>query len=120
MSYSASTYGDEIADFYDGLHGDVEPRVIAALVELAGGGPALELGIGTGRLALPLSQRGVRVVGIDASAAMVAKLRGKPGGAAIPVTMGDFARVRLEEQFSLVYIALNTFFVLLSAEEQIQ
>jgi SAM-dependent methyltransferase len=118
MAYSASTYGDEIAEFYDALHGDGDPHIISALAELAGDGPVLELGIGTGRLALPLHQRGISVSGIDASSAMIAKLRSKPGGAAIPVTLGDFSAVRVDERFALVFIAFNTFFGLLTPEDQ--
>ena len=71
MTYAASTYGDEIADVYDALHGELDPAAIATLAALAGRGPVLELGIGTGRLALPLQERGLIVHGIDASAAMV-------------------------------------------------
>jgi SAM-dependent methyltransferase len=78
------------------------------LAELAGDGPALELGIGTGRIALPLAQRGVRVHGIDLSKAMVARLRAKPGGDAIGVTIGDFATTRVEGSFSLAYLVFNT------------
>ncbi len=89
--YDSSTYGDTVADVYDDRHEDREDLapVVALLAELAAGGKALELGIGTGRVALPLAERGVEVHGIDASKAMVAKLRAKPGGAAIPVEVGD-------------------------------
>jgi SAM-dependent methyltransferase len=120
MTWAPSTYGNEVADVYDALHGDSDPQAVATLAELAGQGPALELGIGTGRLALPLVQRGVSVSGIDASPAMVEKLRAKPGGATIPVTVGDFGSVRLDEQFTLIFVAFNTFFVLLTAEDQVQ
>ncbi len=80
--YDASTYGDGVADVYDGWYsgGDVAP-IVGRLAELAGDGPVLELGIGTGRVALPLAERGLAVHGIDASSAMVEKLRAKPGGA---------------------------------------
>jgi SAM-dependent methyltransferase len=118
MTYSASTYGDEIAEFYDALHGSSDPRAISTLLELAGQGPVLELGIGTGRLALPLMQLGVRVHGIDASPAMVERLRSKPGGAAVGVTVGDFGTVLLDEQFALIFVAFNTFFGLLTPEQQ--
>jgi SAM-dependent methyltransferase len=119
-SYDPSTYGDQIADVYDALYGDHDPSAIALLAELAGQGPVLELGIGTGRLALPLSERGVAVHGIDASAAMIEKLRKKPGGADIPVVLGDFSRVAVEKRFSLIFIAFNTFFGLQTQEEQIR
>jgi 2-polyprenyl-3-methyl-5-hydroxy-6-metoxy-1,4-benzoquinol methylase len=118
MTYTASTYGDEIAEVYDALHGELDPDAVATLTELAGQGPALELGIGTGRLALPLKQRGLSVRGIDASRAMIDKLRNKPGGSDIAVTIGDFSSVTLEERFELVFVTFNTFFSLLSQEDQ--
>jgi SAM-dependent methyltransferase len=80
----------------------------------------LELAIGTGRLALPLAERGLEVRGIDASEAMVAKLREKPGGDRIPVTMGDFADVGVEGSYSLIFIGFNTFFALLTQEDQLR
>ena len=80
----------------------------------------LELGIGTRRLALPLRARGIRVEGIDASPAMVEKLRGKPGGREIPVTIGNFAEVGVEGRFSLIFVAFNTFFALLTQEDQLR
>lgn len=89
-------YGDRIADVYDEWHGerdDVTP-VVDFLAGWAGERPVLELGIGTGRIALPLAARGMRVDGIDASARMVAQLRTKPGGAGLAVSIGDFADVR--------------------------
>jgi SAM-dependent methyltransferase len=121
--YTQSTYGDRIAETYDEWYpadfaGPIEP-VIDFLAELAGEGPALELGIGTGRIALPLAERGVRVHGIDASEAMVGKLRAKAGGDAIPVMVGSFSEFELEARFRLVYVAFNTFFGLLSQEEQV-
>ena len=120
--YSPSTYGDRIAEVYDQMHArlpDVDPAVYA-LAKLAAGGRALELGIGTGRVALPLAARGVDVHGIDASEAMVAKLRTKPGGGAIPVTIGDFADFHLEASFNLIFAVFNTFFGLLTQEQQVQ
>ena len=123
MQYDGSTYGDRIADVYDELHteselGPVEP-VVAFLKDLAGGGPALELGIGTGRVALPLREAGVEVHGIDASQRMVERLRSKPRGTDIPVRMGDFADFSIAERFRLVYVVFNTIFGLLSQEEQV-
>ncbi len=118
--YDASTYGQRIADVYDDVHPDHDDAMIATLAELAGGGRALELGIGTGRIALPLAARGLAVQGIDASPAMVDRLRAKPGGAAIAVTIGDFAEVSAEGPFSLVYVVFNTFFGLLSQEDQVR
>ncbi|HSJ52655.1 MAG TPA: class I SAM-dependent methyltransferase, partial [Anaerolineae bacterium] len=99
---------------------EADPAAIAALNRLARGGRALELGIGTGRFALPLQEAGVEVHGIDASPAMVARLRAKPGGGSIPVTLGNFADVAVEGHFSLIYIPFNTFFSLLTQEEQVR
>jgi SAM-dependent methyltransferase len=120
--YRPETYGDRIADVYDALTETMPDPVdcVDRLAELAGPGPALELGIGTGRVALPLAARGVEVHGIDASAAMVAGLRAKPGGAAIPVTMGDFAEVAVEGTYRLVYAVFNTFFSLLTQDDQVR
>lgn len=121
---NASTYGDRMADVYDEIHEhlsttDVVAPMVDVLVELAGDGRALELGIGTGRIALPLAQRGVEVQGIDASEAMVAQMREKPGGADIPVTLGDFEHLDLEGRYSLVYVVFNTLFALPSQEAQV-
>ena len=115
--YDAATYGDHVADIYDLLYGPDEAAV-ACLQGLAGRGPVLELAIGTGRLALPLAAAGLEVQGIDASTAMVERLRAKPGGDAIAVTIGDLADVAVAGEFSLVFVAFNTFFVLLTPEDQ--
>ena len=120
--YDASTYGDRIAEVYDrwaGVPADTE-LAVAFLGDLAGAGPVLELGVGTGRIALPLAERGLEVHGVDASEAMVARLREKPGGAAIPVAIGDFAEVPAEGPFSLVFVVFNTFFGLLTQEAQVR
>ena len=120
--YTTSTYGDRIADVYDDIHpstADAETAV-ATLAELAAGGPVLELAIGTGRLALPLAERGVPLQGIDASEAMVARLRAKPGGDAIDVTIGDFGDVAVDGQFALVFVAFNTFFALPTQDDQVR
>jgi len=84
-----------------------------------GTGPVLELGIGTGRLALPLAARGVEVHGIDSSEAMVAKLREKPGGERVTVSMGDFGDFDLGQRFRLVFVAFNTLFALPDQEAQL-
>lgn len=115
--YDAASYGDRVADVYDQIYGP-DDEAVATLCDLAGRGPVLELAVGTGRLALPLAAQGLEVQGIDASEAMVTRLRAKPGGDRIPVTMGDFAGVDVDGEFSLVFVAFNTFFVLLSPEEQ--
>lgn len=111
----------ESAENYDEFHqrGD-EAATVAFLEQLAQGGPALELAIGTGRIALPLSAQGIRVDGIDFSPAMIEKLRVKPGGEQIAVTLGDFADVAVAETYRLIYIVFNTLFNLLTQEEQVR
>ena len=123
-TYGPDTYGRRWADVYDERF---EPRfardtveAVAFVLGIVGGGRALELGIGTGRVALPLAEQGVRVHGIDASKEMVARLRRKPGGRRIPVTMGDFERVAVQGRFDLVYVVFNTIFALLSQEAQVR
>jgi SAM-dependent methyltransferase len=106
-------FGESVAAAYDDSAEEMfQPDVVAAtadfLAELAGDGRALELGIGTGRIAVPLAERGVPVHGIDMSRAMVARLRGKPGGDAIGVTIGDFATTRVDGTFRLAYLVFNT------------
>lgn len=119
--WEASTYGDMIADKYDEWYSSFDVEAAAdCLAELAGTGPVLELAIGTGRVALPLVRRGIEVHGIDASEAMVAKLREKPDGDGITVTIGDLRDVEVEGSFSLVFIVFNTIFCLLTQDEQIR
>jgi SAM-dependent methyltransferase len=96
----------------------VDP-VVAFLVDLARGGDALEFGVGTGRIALPLARRGVRVHGIDLSEAMVARLRAKPGAERIGVTIGDFATATVEGRFSVAYLVANTIMNLTTQDEQV-
>ena len=112
----AARYDDSSAAMFSSEA--VEPAV-ALLAELAVGGRALELGIGTGRIALPLAERGVEVHGIDLSRAMVARLREKPGGDRISVTIGDFAGTRVDERFTLVYLVFNTIMNLTTQAEQV-
>jgi SAM-dependent methyltransferase len=117
-------FGEAVAARYDQSSGEhFDPAVIETTVDflagLAGDGAALELGIGTGRIALPLAERGVRVHGIDLSEAMVARLRAKPGADTIGVTLGDFATTRVEGEFSLVYLVFNTINNLTSQDEQV-
>jgi SAM-dependent methyltransferase len=123
-SYGPATYGDSIADLYDEKYGkrDPEPEV-SRLAALAGAGPVLELGIGTGRVALPLAARlaasGAELHGIDASEAMVAQLRARPGAASISVAIGDMRAVPAPGTgYALVYVVFNTFFCLLDQEAQ--
>jgi len=121
-AYDPATYGDRIASVYDALYppGSDAEDAAELLAGLAGTGRALELGIGTGRVALPLAARGVEVHGIDASQAMVSRLREKPGGERIPVVIGDFKNVPVEERFALVFVAFNTFFALTGQDEQVE
>ena len=120
QNYTESTYGDRIAEIYDHWYQSVPQDAIAMLKELASSGPVLELGIGTGRVALPLASLGVEVHGIDSSQAMVAKLFSKPGGDRIAVTFGNFADVEVSGNYSLIYVAFNTFFALDNQEEQVR
>jgi len=106
-------FGEDVASQYDDSdEPEFDPAVIAQTVDflagLAADGPALEFAIGTGRIALPLAQRGVEVHGIDLSTAMVARLRAKPDGAGLPVAIGDFSTTRVDGEFSLVYLLYNT------------
>jgi len=117
-------FGEEVAARYDESSADMfDPAVleptVAFMAQLAGDGAALELGIGTGRIALPLSERGVRVVGIDLSESMVAKLREKPGAERIEVAIGDFATTRVEGTFSLAYLVFNTIGNLTTQDAQV-
>lgn len=102
--YTYATYGDRIAEIYDERERVPTDEVAAAsfLKEVAGGGPALELGIGTGRVALPLMEAGVEVHGIDTSEEMVERLRAKPGGDAVEMTMGSFADFSIDARFPLI------------------
>lgn len=117
-------FGERVAAIYDDSSADeFKPSVVdasvAVLAELAGDGRALELGIGTGRIALPLAHRGVPVRGIDLSRAMVSRLRAKPGGAAIGVTIGDFATTRVDGKFSVAYLVFNTIMNLTTQAAQV-
>jgi SAM-dependent methyltransferase len=116
-------FGEAVAARYDEWDASADPAVVEPVVDvlagLAGDGAALELGIGTGRIALPLAARGVRVHGIDLSEAMVARLRAKPGSERIGVTIGDFATTRVQGRFSLVYLVVNTIMNLTTQEAQV-
>ncbi len=112
----AARYDESSAEMFDPAA--VEP-VVDFLAGLAGDGAALELGIGTGRIALPLSARGVRVHGIDLSDAMVARLRAKPGTEKIIVTIGDFATTTVDGTFSLAYLVFNTIMNLTTQDAQV-
>jgi SAM-dependent methyltransferase len=117
-------FDEQIAAKYDEsddeeFEQEVIDQTVDFLAELAGSGRALEFGVGTGRIALPLARRGVPVHGIDMSEAMVARLRAKPGGDDIGVTIGDFATTTVEGAFSLVYLVFNTIMNLTTQEAQV-
>jgi SAM-dependent methyltransferase len=117
-------FGPRVAERFDEryahqAHPDVVDPTVEFLADLAGGGAALELGIGTGRIALPLARRGVRVHGIDLSEAMVAKLRAKPDADQIDITIGDFATTRVEGTFALAFLVVNTIMNLTTQDEQV-
>jgi SAM-dependent methyltransferase len=112
----AARYDDSEAEMFEA---EVIDPVVEVLVELAGSGRALELGIGTGRIALPLAQRGVSVHGIDLSKAMVARLRAKRDGEDIGVTIGDFATTTVDGSFSLAYLVFNTIMNLTTQAAQV-
>jgi SAM-dependent methyltransferase len=119
--YDEKTYGERWSPYYDEIYGDVEDAVIELLARHAGDPPrALELAIGSGRIALPLRERGVAITGIDASDEMVAKIRAKAGGEKISVSIADFADVDVDDTFPLIYLAFNTIFVLLTQERQVE
>jgi SAM-dependent methyltransferase len=119
-AYAADTYGDKIASVYDELYPGYDETAIHRLAELSRGGRVLELGIGTGRFALPLQGMGVEVHGIDASQAMIDQLRAKPDGERIPVTVGDFSAVEVVGEYALIFVVFNTLFGLLTQEDQIR
>ena len=112
----AAVYDEHSASMFDA---DVVGPAVEALAELAGNGPALEFAIGTGRIAIPLADRGVRVAGIDSSQAMLARLREKPGAERIEALVGDMATTRVDGEFSLVYLVFNTIFNLTTQDGQV-
>jgi len=118
--YQRETYGAAWASDYDQVYSSPPPEMIDRLAEFARGGKTLELAIGTGRVAVPLAERDVDLMGIDISPEMVAELRRKPGGSAIPVHLGDFADLEVEGSFQLIYLVFNTLFALLEQEDQIR
>jgi SAM-dependent methyltransferase len=115
-----ASFDQATADSYDEQPRGDEDAATEFLAELADGQPALELAIGTGRIAIPLQAKGIRVDGIDFSEPMVAKLKAKPGGAQLNVTIGNFADVATDNRYRLVYLVYNTLFNLLSQDEQVR
>ena len=116
----ARSFGEAVAATYDDEPRGDEADAVSFLAGLVGDGRTLELAIGTGRIALPLAARGVPVDGIDTSPAMVARLRAKPGGEAISVTVGDFSEVPVAGSYRLVYVVFNTLFNLLTQDAQVR
>jgi SAM-dependent methyltransferase len=117
-------FGEAVAARYDERYArlttsEVVDPIVDFLAGIVGDGPALELGIGTGRIALPLAARGVPVSGIDLSEAMIARLRAKPGSEAIATTIGDYATATVEGSFSLVYLVANTIMNLTTQDAQV-
>jgi ubiquinone/menaquinone biosynthesis C-methylase UbiE len=120
-NYGPETYGDRWADVYDDWYrreGDVEATVERVVAIAGEGARVLELGAGTGRLAIPLAQRGLHVVALDASAAMLDRLRAKPSGDAVETVVGDMADVAVDGSFALALVAFNTFFNLTTQDDQ--
>ncbi len=124
MGVLENYFDEPVAARYDEDGGMFAPEavdpVVSFLAGLAGDGAALEFGIGTGRIAVPLSHRGVRVHGIDLSPAMVARLRAKPGADAIKVTIGDFASARADGTFRVAYLVFNTIMNLTTQDSQVE
>ena len=118
-------FGEHIAEHFDERHAHkaapavVDP-IVAFIADLAASGDALEFGVGTGRIALPLAQRGVPVHGIDLSEAMVARMRAKAGSDRVVATVGDFATTRVDGTFSVVYLVANTIMNLTTQDEQVE
>ena len=119
-AFDAGAYGRAAAGDYDALHAGLDPSAaVRTLTELAAGGPVVEFGIGTGRIALPLAESGLEVHGIDGSPEMAQELRRKPGGAKIPVTVGNFAGALAGTGFALALLALNTIYALPTQDAQV-
>lgn len=120
--YTPSLYGDKMASVYDEHVAEMgidDPATVATLAEYAGQARALELGVGTGRVAIPLALRGVDVSSIDVSDAMLERMKAKPGGDRVTAIQGDFASVDADGSFGLIYCVFNTFFVLPTQDEQV-
>jgi SAM-dependent methyltransferase len=117
--YGKETYGAAWADDYDAIYPEAPKAMIDRLAEFAGSGRVLELAIGTGRVAVPLAARGVDLLGIDISEEMVGRMRGKPGGAEIPVVIGDFTEIPVQGTFRLAFLVFNTLFALETQDDQI-
>jgi SAM-dependent methyltransferase len=118
--FRPNSYGDRIHKIFDDLFATYDPDCIGVLSQLTGSGPALELGIGTGRIALPLRASGVEVHGIDASEKMLDVLKRKTEADPIQVTLGDFSDFSLDRRYPLIYVVFNTIYALTTQEDQIR
>src|SRR5262245_4020548 len=116
----ATSFGPEAALTCADYPRGGEAETVSFLAEIAGAGPALEFAVGTGRVALPLAARGIRVDGIELSTDMIEQLRAKPGGDAIDVTVGDMSRIELPGRYPVVYLVFNTIFNLLTQDDQVR
>jgi SAM-dependent methyltransferase len=124
VSERPNWFGADVAERYDETSAQMHDpalleRTVDLLADLAGAGPALELAVGTGRVALPLARRGIPVHGIDLSPDMLDQLRAKPGGADLPVTLGDIASTRVPGSYTLAYLVWNTIMNLTTQDEQV-
>ncbi len=122
MDHDPSGYGARIGDQYDDIYEGVfdTDGAVTVLAELAEDGAVLELGVGTGRIAIPLRERGVEIHGVDGSPVMLEHLAAKPGGARIPTTCGDFMEVRVEGEFAVVALLINTIYALANQDAQVR
>lgn len=116
--WSAADYGDGCADFYDEIYPQLDAATLQGLLALARGGPALDLGAGTGRALLALAARGVAVAGVEASPAMVERLRAKAGGETLPLVVADFTHCNLGGPYRLIFSLVNSFFLLPDPAQQ--
>ena len=118
--YDDASYGEGFADVYDDWYASITDvtSTVATLAALAGKGPVLELGVGTGRLAIPLAATGLEVHGVDSSPAMLQRLADKPGGDAVRVSIGDMSNDLPAGPYTLAFIAYNTFWNLLTKARQ--
>lgn len=114
-------YGEAWAEEYDAIHDEVDEKMIDLLVDLAGSSRrALELAVGTGRVAIPLSEQGIEVSGIDISESMLSRLAAKPSGQRVRVTLGDMVEVPVEGTFPLVFVVFNSLFAVSTQERQVR
>jgi hypothetical protein len=114
------SFGEDVAKNYNDINRGDEDEAVEFLAKLSGKGPSLELAIGTGRIALPLAARGIRVDGIDISTAMIDQLRAKQGGKNISIVIGDFADIPVPGTYQVIYVVWNSLFNLITQEEQVK